>query len=257
MLVKIINIFIVIFLESIILSESIKVENEVQIAELIEKIVAEKTSELTSKLRSLEGIVMNQQRRIDRLEKQDKRNERTIKDLIRTLADIRQEMKTKDIEADTEEDKTDNAHSDNQFGSNVLNETNVQNSSENETSAVQAVKHIRKSRRRRQVEIVAFSVYLSHNIDHMSIGHHIVFDKALTNDGAGYNINTGIFTTPVTGLYLFTFSFNDHYRISVIKLVVDGTNIVDIVDSPANNIEVCFCLIWLCLYSYFSVPLRD
>jgi hypothetical protein len=75
----------------------------------------------------------------------------------------------------------------------------------------------------------------------MGIGHHIVFDKDIMNDGAGYNVYTGIFTAPVTGLYLFTFSVDDNDRISALQLVKDGANLVDIVDSPANNKEVNVC----------------
>ncbi|XP_060595077.1 complement C1q tumor necrosis factor-related protein 2-like [Ruditapes philippinarum] len=69
----------------------------------------------------------------------------------------------------------------------------------------------------------------------MGIGHHIVFDKAITNEGAGYNVNTGIFTAPVTGLYLFTFSMSDGDQTSVLQLVMDGSNLVDIIDNPVNN----------------------
>ncbi|XP_060595076.1 complement C1q tumor necrosis factor-related protein 3-like [Ruditapes philippinarum] len=71
----------------------------------------------------------------------------------------------------------------------------------------------------------------------MGIGHHIVFDKAITNDGAGYNVYTGIFTVPVTGLYLFTFSVSDRDRLTVLQLVIDGFNLVDIKDRPVNNAQ--------------------
>ncbi|XP_053376348.1 complement C1q tumor necrosis factor-related protein 2-like [Mercenaria mercenaria] len=94
-----------------------------------------------------------------------------------------------------------------------------------------------KSRQRRVPEIVSFTAYLSQRIDHMGVGHHVVFDKILTNDGAGYNSNTGIFTVPDTGLYLFTYSVNDHFDRSMLQLVVDGSNLVDIIVDPDSSTE--------------------
>ncbi|KAJ8312037.1 hypothetical protein KUTeg_009410 [Tegillarca granosa] len=51
---------------------------------------------------------------------------------------------------------------------------------------------------------VAFSASLSHDITNNNIRNYkIVFDKIITNIGDGYDSNTGIFTVPYEGLYLF------------------------------------------------------
>jgi hypothetical protein len=70
MLVKILNIIVFLYVETFILSASVEIENEVQIAKLVEQMIAESTSELTNKVQNLERIVTIQQARIERLEKQ-------------------------------------------------------------------------------------------------------------------------------------------------------------------------------------------
>jgi hypothetical protein len=77
MLVKILNIIVFLFVETFILSASVEIENEVQIIKLVEQMIAERTSELTTKVQNLQRIVTNQQVRIERLERQGKRRERT------------------------------------------------------------------------------------------------------------------------------------------------------------------------------------
>ncbi|KAL4218289.1 Complement C1q-like protein 3 [Mactra antiquata] len=51
---------------------------------------------------------------------------------------------------------------------------------------------------------VAFTAYLAHDVD-PGRKQTIKFDKVITNDGNGYNNNTGIFTCPEDGVYLFSF----------------------------------------------------
>ncbi|KAH3835170.1 hypothetical protein DPMN_108517 [Dreissena polymorpha] len=78
---------------------------------------------------------------------------------------------------------------------------------------------------------VAFSAYLSHPIDPLPSGQVIKCDQTLLNDGAGYNRFTGIFTAPVSGVYLLSFSINS-YRETHVKLLVDGANTADVVSDP-------------------------
>ncbi|KAK3590480.1 hypothetical protein CHS0354_015647 [Potamilus streckersoni] len=81
---------------------------------------------------------------------------------------------------------------------------------------------------------VAFTAYLDHPVTDLTSGMVIKFSGTLINDGNGYDIHTGIFTVPVDGTYLFTFSI---VRINanqlVAKLVVDGVGIVDAIADPA------------------------
>jgi hypothetical protein len=50
---------------------------------------------------------------------------------------------------------------------------------------------------------VSFSAHL---IQNKKAGNKLRFDRVLTNHGNGYDINTGIFTAPVNGTYMFSVS---------------------------------------------------
>ncbi|XP_045182698.2 otolin-1-A-like [Mercenaria mercenaria] len=52
---------------------------------------------------------------------------------------------------------------------------------------------------------VAFSAQLTAKQSHISLGTTIKFDKLHVNDGSGYNSQTGIFTAPETGVYMFSY----------------------------------------------------
>jgi hypothetical protein len=86
-------------------------------------------------------------------------------------------------------------------------------------------------RNRRAVGQIAFTAYLSQTNEHTVVGKPIIFDKVLLNDGSGYNNNTGVFTAPLTGTYLFSFHF-DTKKLTFIRLVVNGVNQVDAVANP-------------------------
>ena len=60
----------------------------------------------------------------------------------------------------------------------------------------------------------------------VSIGDTILFQEIVQNEGKGYNKNTGIFTAPVTGTYLFTVQvcLYSNKRLSV-SIVANGTAI--------------------------------
>ncbi|PVD23793.1 hypothetical protein C0Q70_17067 [Pomacea canaliculata] len=76
---------------------------------------------------------------------------------------------------------------------------------------------------------VAFTVHFSHDDGNngIALGPHQVlkFDSVVTNIGAGYSVQTGIFTAPVSGVYSFfltIMSTNAHGNVHV-ALVRDGT----------------------------------
>ena len=74
---------------------------------------------------------------------------------------------------------------------------------------------------------VAFTAYLDHVVDHLGIDHTIPFDKVLLNDGNGFNVHTGMFQCPRSGVYLFIFYIQSKTQEVEAKLVVDGNNKID------------------------------
>ena len=69
----------------------------------------------------------------------------------------------------------------------------------------------------------SFSAYLNQNISSLGPDQTIIYNEILLNDGTAYNQNSGIFTVPVTGTYLFTASA-EHYLSTLIwlKIVKNG-----------------------------------
>ena len=61
-------------------------------------------------------------------------------------------------------------------------------------------------------EHVAFFVTLEKPITTGKPGAPLLFDTLVTNVGTGYDVITGKFTAPVTGVYLFTFSVNKYVK---------------------------------------------
>ena len=58
---------------------------------------------------------------------------------------------------------------------------------------------------------VAFTAALSARVvEHVGLNETIQFDTVLTNIGNGFDNTTGVFTAPVSGIYMFTCSLIDH-----------------------------------------------
>ena len=84
---------------------------------------------------------------------------------------------------------------------------------------------------------VAFTAYLDHEVPQMSPGHTVRLNQVLLNDGNGYNQHTGVFTAPVTGVYLFNFHISSHYQYTWLKLMIDNVEQVDVIVFPQNTVE--------------------
>lgn len=247
MFAKLFQILAFIFLESLILSEGVNIVDEEHITELIEKIVADKTLELKIQVQKLKNVVENQQSRINNLEKEGRRNERVISHVKKLWADMYHELKSNSLTT-PDEDLPDTVKDNIDLSANNTEDILIgkdrnasidleQKLATSRPNSNRRDKRVMKYRQRREPEVVAFTAYLSHRIDHMGVGHRIVYDEVITNEGAGYNVYTGIFTAPLTGLYLFTYSANSHYVRSMLELVVDGHNVVDIIIDPVSNRE--------------------
>jgi len=53
---------------------------------------------------------------------------------------------------------------------------------------------------------VAFFATLSTDLQHAGANQPIVFDRVVTNIGSAYNLHVGVFSAPVSGIYVFSVS---------------------------------------------------
>ncbi|KAL3870859.1 hypothetical protein ACJMK2_038894 [Sinanodonta woodiana] len=76
--------------------------------------------------------------------------------------------------------------------------------------------------------IIAFSSYLDHNVASLAPNESLKYNQILLNEGNFYNKTTGVFTVPITGIYIFawTVAARDDGNMQVpdiyTKLVVNG-----------------------------------
>ena len=109
------------------------------------------------------------------------------------------------------------------------NPTNTFVTVKRQAGSAKDIDSLQHKKKRQIASGVAFSAYLSHVIDNMTIGYTIKCDQVLLNDGNVYSPYTGTFTVPETGVYLLTFSIaaatlSDRTHV---KLVSNNRNIVD------------------------------
>ena len=73
---------------------------------------------------------------------------------------------------------------------------------------------------------VAFSVYLDHAVQRMSVGTKIIFNRVFINEGSVYDTSTGIFKVPRSGVYLLTYTIDCEFPSNPIEveLVVNGAS---------------------------------
>ncbi|XP_062606509.1 uncharacterized protein LOC134268291 [Saccostrea cucullata] len=71
--------------------------------------------------------------------------------------------------------------------------------------------------------IVAFCAYMTSKEISPSLHHVFVFDVVKTNIGSAYNRNSGIFTVPIDGTYVFTWSiFSDAHSYIFTQIVINS-----------------------------------
>ena len=120
----------------------------------------------------------------------------------------------------------------------IKSSTQIQN--ERQENGVRSINQKPRYRRASLPREMAFSSYLNSAVEHLSPGYVIKCDKVLINDGDSYNPLTGIFTVPIDGVYLLTYTI-DSFTETHIKLVTDGINTSDAVSDPhvlRNDFEI-------------------
>ncbi|XP_053379604.1 uncharacterized protein LOC128548520 [Mercenaria mercenaria] len=89
---------------------------------------------------------------------------------------------------------------------------------------------------KRVAETVAFTAFMDKDAYHMGINQPLPFNNVLTNIGGGYHPMTYIFTSLVSGLYLFSFAVAElSAREITTRLVIDGQNVVDAIADPFHS----------------------
>lgn len=63
---------------------------------------------------------------------------------------------------------------------------------------------LRKSRQAENDAPVAFFAALSDHLTHAGVLQNIPFDVVITNEGSAYTAHSGVFTAPISGLYVFS-----------------------------------------------------
>ncbi|XP_052252671.1 uncharacterized protein LOC127859356 isoform X2 [Dreissena polymorpha] len=70
---------------------------------------------------------------------------------------------------------------------------------------------------------IAFSAYLDKYVQNLGPGHTIQFGQVVLNEGDAYNPYTGIFTVPVSGVYMITAALESLYNhIQWFNILIDG-----------------------------------
>lgn len=64
---------------------------------------------------------------------------------------------------------------------------------------------------------VAFYAYLSTSDRSLGLHHTLIFDTVITNVGGSYNQHDGVFTAPISGVYVFNWNLYSSYHGDIIS----------------------------------------
>ena len=89
-----------------------------------------------------------------------------------------------------------------------------------------------------QGSLIAFTAKISKDVLHLHAGSTVIFDDLETNYGDGYDQNTGIFTCPDDGLYIFHVTFLTYFGNNFIGFLVKNGHDVVAIDANAHDMNV-------------------
>ena len=88
---------------------------------------------------------------------------------------------------------------------------------------------------------IAFFAYLTHQEVNPSLRHTFIFDHVVTNTGKGYSNNSGAFTSPVSGTFVFLWNtrvfYDNKYGDIITELVVNSMPITAIHVQANSNLH--------------------
>ena len=209
---------------------------------------------LMSRVAFLEDTVQQQTTKIASMEK----GQQVLKDqimelkrdntvLLQRMLGYKTDCNTNVIKNETKSIKHENSKTDFKFpigGQNkTIDKTEELHRSDNKNvgsinMATTMTKTRNGNRRATASTSVAFSALLDH---HISVGNGAIikYNVVLTNEGNWYNNYTGMFTVPVTGVYLFTFTLNVDQKSALVRLMKDGQTlaaaVAESIDSDSST----------------------
>lgn len=88
---------------------------------------------------------------------------------------------------------------------------------------------------RQEREQIAFSAYLNRDLSNLGPGHTIQYGATRLNEGNAFNAQTGIFTVPHDGVYLFAFACEDYHNHRIYAdIYVDGACASLVLEGPSG-----------------------
>jgi len=82
----------------------------------------------------------------------------------------------------------------------------------------------------------AFYAYMSNNENNPGRHHTIIFDHVIINYGNAYNRYTGIFTSPITGLYVFSYAITAYNGARIPVEIVKNAQVIGSSLTYANSV---------------------
>jgi hypothetical protein len=103
---------------------------------------------------------------------------------------------------------------------------------------------------------VAFYAYISHLETVPGAHHMVVFDVVKTNIQGGYNGNTGVFTVPIEGVYVFTYNVRVACHSAISFEILKNSTPEGSVYIDTENSHVLFSIIYS-LKCYSNHPEKE
>lgn len=72
--------------------------------------------------------------------------------------------------------------------------------------------------------VIAFHAYLGKSENSPSLHHTLIYDTVITNVGGSYNHHDGVFTAPVSGVYVFNWSTYSGYNSDIFTVLMVNSN---------------------------------
>ena len=69
-----------------------------------------------------------------------------------------------------------------------------------------------------------------------SLHHHLMFNNVKTNLGSAYNSNSGMFTAPTDGVYVFSWTIFSYYNSFVYTQIVVNSNAYDSMITDSEHV---------------------